>query len=117
MFTCPCGGHEVFGEAPGSFEICPICFWEDDVFQLYFPNQAGGPNPYSLMESQVNFVQFGACNREMVKNVRPVSTADTKDPLWFPLWEKPIELPDPNSDKSHPQHEQSIAKLCYWLRP
>ncbi|MDN3575820.1 CPCC family cysteine-rich protein [Chitinimonas viridis] len=116
MFTCPCCGYEVFGESPGSYEICPFCFWEDDASQLYFPNQAGGPNPCSLMESQVNFVQFGACNREMVKNVRPATAEDTKDPLWFPLWEKRIALPDPKSDKVHPMHEKSIAKLCYWLR-
>jgi hypothetical protein len=92
MYTCPCCGYYVFGDPPGSYDICPICFWEDDVFQLYFPNKAGGPNPYSLIESQVNFVQFGACNREMTKNVRSVNTDDLKDPLWFPLWEKKFKF-------------------------
>jgi hypothetical protein len=67
MFTCPCCGYEVFDEHPGSYEICPICFREDDVFQLYFPHQGGGPNHTSLGEAQVNFIKFGACDRAMAK--------------------------------------------------
>ncbi|WP_248129036.1 CPCC family cysteine-rich protein [Pseudomonas sp. W2Aug9] len=27
MFTCPCCGYAVFEEHPGSYDICPICFW------------------------------------------------------------------------------------------
>ncbi|XLZ71010.1 CPCC family cysteine-rich protein [Massilia sp. SR12] len=116
MYTCPCCGYYAFGEPPGSYDICPICFWEDDVFQLYFPNKAGGPNAYSLIESQVNFVQFGACNREMTKNVRALNTDDLKDPLWFPLWEKRVQIPDFESDTTHPQHEGTWADLCYWIK-
>ncbi len=116
MHTCPCCGYQVFGEFPGSYDICPICFWEDDVFQLYYPSQSGGPNRCNLIEAQVNYVQFGACERTMVKNVRPPSEADCRDPVWFPLWAKRVALPDPETDKSHPQHETSIEELCYWLR-
>lgn len=79
MFTCPCCGYEVFDEYPGSYEICPICFWEDDVFQLYFPHQGSGPNHASLVEAQVNFIQFGACDRAMAKNVRSPGADDVRD--------------------------------------
>lgn len=116
MFTCPCCGYIVFEEPPGSYDICPICFWEDDVFQLYYPSQSGGPNKCSLIESQVNFIQFGACDRDMAKNARIVTDDDSKDPQWFPLWVRQVELPNHESDISHPQHEKSVAKLCYWLR-
>lgn len=116
MFTCPCCGYEVFDEPPGSYSICPICFWEDDVFQLFYPSQQGGPNRVSLIEAQINFVQFGSCERGMSKNVRPPNAAEHKNQLWFPLWQKRVELPDHEADTSNPLNETELAKLCYWLR-
>jgi Cysteine-rich CPCC len=29
---------------PGSYEICPVCFWDDDLVQLRWPTYAGGAN-------------------------------------------------------------------------
>jgi len=29
-YPCPCCGYLVFTEPPGSYDICSICFWEDD---------------------------------------------------------------------------------------
>lgn len=29
-YPCPCCGHLVFEDPPGSYEICPVCFWEDE---------------------------------------------------------------------------------------
>ena len=116
MFTCPCCGYAVFEEPPGSYEICPICFWEDDVFQLYYPHQEGGPNRCSLIEAQVNFFQFGACERGMSKNVRVASHGDVRDGEWFPLWARRVAIPDAESDNQHSQHMQSKYDLYYWLR-
>ncbi|WP_071849956.1 CPCC family cysteine-rich protein [Duganella sp. HH105] len=115
MFTCP-SGYEVFGECPGSYDICPICFWEDDVFQLYFPSQGGGPNPASLIEAQVNFIQFGACDRAMSKNVREPRAEEVRDSTWFPLWERKVDVPDSQNSGAHPQHMTSKNDLYYWLR-
>ncbi|MFI5753623.1 CPCC family cysteine-rich protein [Streptomyces sp. NPDC051569] len=28
-YPCPCCGHRVLDAMPGSYEICPVCFWED----------------------------------------------------------------------------------------
>ncbi|WP_217907177.1 CPCC family cysteine-rich protein [Massilia sp. BJB1822] len=117
MFTCPCCGYEVFPDHPGSYDICPICFWEDDLFQLYYPHLADGSNPSSLIEAQVNFVQFGACDREMAKNARAPGLDDARDNHWFPLWERRVDIPDAESDKTHPQHMTSKHDLYYWLRP
>lgn len=41
-FPCPCCGHLVFKDAPGSDEICPVCFWQDDIVQLRWPDFGGG---------------------------------------------------------------------------
>lgn len=39
LYPCPCCGYLQFGEPPGSYEICAICFWGDDAVQL----SSGGP--------------------------------------------------------------------------
>jgi len=43
-YPCPCCGHRIFDEPPGSCDICKICFWEDDNVQLRWPDYAGGAN-------------------------------------------------------------------------
>jgi rubrerythrin len=42
-YPCPGCGYLVFDEPPGSYEICPICFWEDDLAQLRFHGCLGVP--------------------------------------------------------------------------
>ncbi|MFE6959649.1 CPCC family cysteine-rich protein [Streptomyces sp. NPDC057696] len=41
-YPCPCCGHRVLGAMPGSYEICPVCFWEDDGVQFRWPTMAAG---------------------------------------------------------------------------
>ena len=44
-FACPCCGHKTFTEKPnGTYDICPVCFWEDDAIQLDYPNYEGAAN-------------------------------------------------------------------------
>ena len=85
MFPCPCCGYEVFGESPGSFEICPICFWEDDIVQLAFPDLSGGANHCSLIEGQRNFAAFGASEMRIKEHVRAPSESDKRNAAWRPL--------------------------------
>ena len=113
MYTCPCCGHEVFVMPPGSYDICPVCFWEDDGHQLADPFAAGGSNGVSLAQAQVAFVQFGACERRLVEQVRPAQPDETIDPLWFPLWTRRIDLPG----AGHPAPDaKSSRPMSYWLR-
>ena len=49
-FKCPVCGQYVFKSGPGSYEICPICGWEDDKAQYEDPTLAGGANHLSLKE-------------------------------------------------------------------
>jgi hypothetical protein len=49
-FPCPCCGYRVFREEPGSYDICPVCGWEDDLSQLRFPTMGGANAP--LVECQ-----------------------------------------------------------------
>ncbi len=84
-YPCPCCGYFVFEEPPGSFAICPICFWEDDEVQLRFPTLAVGANRASLMDAQRNFQRLGASEPRFVQNCRPPTPADRRDPSWRPL--------------------------------
>lgn len=71
-FACPCCGYKTFRQEPnGSYDICEVCFWEDDPIQLEDPDYEGGANPMLLRQAQQNFLEFGACDREMLRNVRP----------------------------------------------
>jgi len=59
---CPCCGNAVFLLPSGSFEICPICFWEDDTSQLENEDQLGA-NRVSLAQARKNFHKFGVCEK------------------------------------------------------
>jgi hypothetical protein len=51
---CPvCGEYEFPGA--NSYDICPICNWEDSEFQLRNPDDPGGPNKPCLSEYKANW--------------------------------------------------------------
>ena len=56
--TCPCCGYKTLGERE-AWEICPICFWEDEPITDPYVG-TGGPNgSLSPYEAQQNFVAIG----------------------------------------------------------
>ncbi|EHQ90651.1 CPCC family cysteine-rich protein [Desulfosporosinus youngiae] len=75
-YKCPCCGYYTFENKPvkthhdGSFDICSICFWEDDPLQLEKPIYEGGANRVSLVQAQKSFNNFGACRQDMIPHVR-----------------------------------------------
>jgi hypothetical protein len=85
MFPCPCCGYVVFKEPPGSFDICPICYWEDDIVQLAFPDLEGGANACSLMDGQRTFARVGACEERCVDVVRSPRANEIRSVGWRPL--------------------------------
>ena len=88
-YACPCCGYKTFEHEPnGSFDICPVCFWEDDPVQLDDPDYEGGANPMSLRQAQQNFIEFRACDKEMLSNVRQATTDEQRDEDWKPLYRK-----------------------------
>ncbi|MFG1697365.1 CPCC family cysteine-rich protein [Nonomuraea sp. NPDC049309] len=71
-YPCPCCGFLTLHER-GGYEICPVCFWEDDgqddddADEVY-----GGPNSdLSLTQARRNFAEFGAYRRQVLVHVRP----------------------------------------------
>jgi len=71
-FPCLCCGYRTLEEEPGgTFEICPVCFWEDDNLQARDPTYAGGANKVSLQEARTNFARMGAKSTMSLPVVRP----------------------------------------------
>lgn len=63
----------------GMFDICPVCFWEDDgSWSEEHPDEPnGGPNyALSLSQARKNFVEFGACEHKHIKDVRQPTLAE-----------------------------------------
>ena len=80
--TCPCCGYKT---SETEYDICPICFWENDFVQLNDPDFSGGANDVSLRQAQKNFRKFGAKERMKIKYVRKPTPKDVKNPNFKPL--------------------------------
>src|SRR5882724_2938731 len=76
-YPCPCCGYLVFHEPTGSFDICPICFWEDDIVQLAFPMMSGGANALSLYASQQNFERIHVSEERFLSRARAAAPGRT----------------------------------------
>ena len=72
MRPCPCCHFKTLN-ALASFEICPVCFWQDDGQNDDDASVIrGGPNGnLSLEAGRANFIEFGASRIEDVSRVRP----------------------------------------------
>ncbi len=69
-YKCPCCGYFTFEKKERTYDICPVCFWEDDPEQFKNPTLSGGANHVSLCDARAHYKQFGACDTEMKKYVR-----------------------------------------------
>lgn len=70
---------------PGFYEICPVCFWEDDGVQFRWPTMTGGANKTSLIDAQRNYQDFDACDQQGLAPVRPPTADGPLDPSWRPI--------------------------------
>jgi hypothetical protein len=60
-YPCQCCGFLTLGErSPGTFAICPVCWWEDDDIQGRDADYVGGANAVSLRVARQNFHRYGA---------------------------------------------------------
>jgi hypothetical protein len=81
-FSCPCCGYRTLRARPGNYEICHVCFWEDDPVQILDPWYRAGANNVSLREAQKNYAEVGVSEPQFKSNVKGVLPGDTRDPLW-----------------------------------
>lgn len=85
-YTCPCCGYKTLAELD-NYDLCPICYWEDDSTQYENPDLEGGPNAPSLRQAQLNFILYGASDHECLGQVNPPSPWTVRDSTWLPLYQ------------------------------
>lgn len=71
-YRCPCCKFKTL-DGRNHYEICSVCFWEEDGQDDDDAGEVkGGPNNIlSLTQARINFAECGACEPDMVCNVRP----------------------------------------------
>lgn len=75
---CPCCGYFTLNErANNTFQICPVCYWEDDGVQLHDSTFEGGANTVNLDQAKANFIEFGAVEKRFLKAVRSSSEEES----------------------------------------
>jgi hypothetical protein len=79
-YRCPCCRYRTLYER-GGFEICPVCFWEDDGQDNEDADSVrGGPNgSLSLTQARENYARHGTCDPRFVENVRPPQPEEMSD--------------------------------------
>jgi tRNA threonylcarbamoyladenosine biosynthesis protein TsaE len=77
-YPCPCCGNITL-PARGAFDICPVCFWEDDGQDEQDAEVVrGGPNGMlSLTAARSNYSEIGAAEQRVLPFVRPATPAET----------------------------------------
>jgi len=114
-FTCPCCGYLSFSEPPGHYQICEICFWEDDPVQLLDPRSAGGANVASLLDAQNNFAAHGWCEDRVAPYVRQPRPDDMRDETWRRLEPESADL-EPVQESIWTGARIDLDKAYYWRR-
>jgi hypothetical protein len=117
-YPCPCCGYLVFDDPPGSYDICPICFWEDDAVQLRYAGSAVGANHLCLLDAQRAYAGYAD---EVARGEQPpgplvrLPINDQRDAGW--------RLLDPDRDnvehwesgaKAHQAWPDDLTTLYYW---
>lgn len=68
-FPCACCGSLTIHE-PGDYELCPVCFWEDDPDQQQDAAFEFGANGYSLDFAKASYAATGSSHPSFRFRVR-----------------------------------------------
>lgn len=72
-YPCPCCGYLTFPvpKEEAIAYICPVCFWENDVFDPGEDDVSDENGGMTLREGRENFKQYGAVRADLARYVRP----------------------------------------------
>jgi hypothetical protein len=80
-YPCRCCGFLTLSEGSGSYEVCPVCFWEDDPVQNDDPTFLGGANSVCLEEAEHNFIRHGVAEVEDAAHIRGPLSEEVPPPV------------------------------------
>lgn len=84
-FTCFICGYMSL-DSRCEWDICPICFWEDDVLVCTDEDdRISSANGLSVSEAQANYIEFGAIEKRFLDKVRKPLPNEKHDKNWTPL--------------------------------
>ncbi|MEU5263205.1 CPCC family cysteine-rich protein [Amycolatopsis sp. NPDC021455] len=113
-YPCPCCGHRMFDLPPGNYDICRVCFWEDDNIQLRWPDWAGGANSLSLIDAQRAHAEMGAMEYRFTGIVRMAALDEPLDDGWRPI---DLAVDDFEPRGVHDAPWPADMTSLYWWRP
>ncbi len=102
----------MYSEPPGSYEICDVCFWEDDAVQLRWPDWAGGANRPSLIDAQTYYQRHQVSEGRLAAYVRPAKEDESLDEGWRPI-DPALDAFEPRGQKEAPW-PHDLTTLYYW---
>ncbi len=115
METCACCGYKTIGEK-GNYEICHICYWEDDSVQEADPWFEGGANKPSLFQAQLSFKKFGAIEERFLGYVKKIKKNDIKNLEWRELREGDKLFVSTPKEIEEVWGASEAISYDYWLR-
>jgi Cysteine-rich CPCC len=80
FYHCPCCWYPTLSMR-GSFEVCRVCYWEDDGQDNHDADRVrGGPNEdFSLTQARANFAEYGVYDAVRLSNVRPPTDEEIRN--------------------------------------
>ena len=81
-YPCPCCGCLTF-PAPKEEAIayiCPVCLWENDVFDPGEDDPSDENRGMTLRQGQENYRKWGAVREDLVQYARPPRSGERPDP-------------------------------------
>ena len=86
-YPCPVCGYHVFPGPSGTYEICPVCDWEDSLLQAQHPRMQGVANGFCIFGKQ----QFDYRRKWVLPQPGNDNEGLERDPGWRLL--RPDEAP------------------------
>ena len=84
--TCFCCGYKTLTEGPGEYNICPVCFWENDGSGVINSNEpSSANNMIRLSDAQKNYLEYGVYSPDFINKVRKHLSGEIKDKDWKPF--------------------------------
>lgn len=78
---CPVCGYDTIPNI-GKYNLCDICYWEDDSIQRDNPDSDVGANNTSLTQARKTYREVGACESRLTGYTRKPTASDERDSEW-----------------------------------